>query len=360
MSRPTRPCWWRSGHDQPRDQESGALKHHLKQLKLPTMHGQCEPVPALFAGERRPPGFLLQLCELELIDREQRAAERRLKAAKFLPRRRWTSSTSRPVPASTSRWSWNWSVAIISTSGRTSCWWGTPGPARRTWRRPWGSPLWSRKENPLLASDGTDHYDAGGEGRASALTAAQLLGQARPDNPGRTGLRAGQQAGAELLFDVIATAYERQSLIVTSNLPFENWTEVLGSERLTGAALDRLTHRCHILETAARAIGCKMPRDAADLPQRRLNLYQPCRSDAGRARPQEPVDLALHNFGRPALHNSSPSTRSERIHFDVLSHGFNEAHFFCHHNRVFGHQNQLMIGRPFRLCSYEPASHGTA
>ena len=36
---------------------------------------------------------------------------------------------------------------------------------------------------------------------------------------------------------------------MTTNLPFENWTEVLGSERLTGAALDRLTHRCHILET---------------------------------------------------------------------------------------------------------------
>jgi hypothetical protein len=57
------------------------------------------------------------------------------------------------------------------------------------------------------------------------------------------------KAGAELLFDVIATAYERNSLVVTTNLPFENWTEVLGSERLTGAALDRLTHRCHILET---------------------------------------------------------------------------------------------------------------
>ena len=38
--------------------------------------------------------------------------------------------------------------------------------------------------------------------------------------------------GAELLFDVISTAYERTSLIVTTNLPFENWTEVLGSERL--------------------------------------------------------------------------------------------------------------------------------
>lgn len=54
--------------------------------------------------------------------------------------------------------------------------------------------------------------------------------------------------GAELLFEVVSRAYERLSLIVTTNLPFESWTEVLGSERLTGALLDRLTHRVHILE----------------------------------------------------------------------------------------------------------------
>ena len=54
--------------------------------------------------------------------------------------------------------------------------------------------------------------------------------------------------GAELLFEVVSRAYERTSLIVTTNLPFENWTEVMGSERLTGALLDRLTHRVHILE----------------------------------------------------------------------------------------------------------------
>jgi DNA replication protein DnaC len=65
------------------------------------------------------------------------------------------------------------------------------------------------------------------------------------------------KAGAELLFDVIATAYERNSLIVTTNLPFENWTEVLGSERLTGAALDRLTHRCHILEAKGESYRLK-------------------------------------------------------------------------------------------------------
>ena len=57
------------------------------------------------------------------------------------------------------------------------------------------------------------------------------------------------KVGAELLFDVIATAYQRSSVMVTTNLPFENWTEVLGSERLTRATLDRLALRCKIIET---------------------------------------------------------------------------------------------------------------
>jgi DNA replication protein DnaC len=61
------------------------------------------------------------------------------------------------------------------------------------------------------------------------------------------------KVGAELLFDVISTAYERTSVVVTTNLPFEQWTEVLGSERLVGATLDRLTHRCHILEATGES-----------------------------------------------------------------------------------------------------------
>lgn len=59
--------------------------------------------------------------------------------------------------------------------------------------------------------------------------------------------------GAELLFDVIWAAYERTSILVTTNLPFERWVEVLGCERLTGATLDRLTHRCHVLEANGRS-----------------------------------------------------------------------------------------------------------
>ena len=55
------------------------------------------------------------------------------------------------------------------------------------------------------------------------------------------------KTGAELLFEMLSQCYERGSVILTSNLPFEEWTGVLGSERLTGALLDRLTHRVHIL-----------------------------------------------------------------------------------------------------------------
>ena len=54
--------------------------------------------------------------------------------------------------------------------------------------------------------------------------------------------------GAELLFQVFSQRYERGSILVTTNLPFDEWTEVFGSERLTGALLDRLAHHVHILE----------------------------------------------------------------------------------------------------------------
>jgi len=56
------------------------------------------------------------------------------------------------------------------------------------------------------------------------------------------------KTGAELQFEVFSQRYERGSTLVTSNLPFDEWTEIFGSERLTGALLDRVTHHVHILE----------------------------------------------------------------------------------------------------------------
>ena len=56
------------------------------------------------------------------------------------------------------------------------------------------------------------------------------------------------KTGAELLFELISQRYERGSTLIPSNLPFEEWTETFGTERLTGALLDRLTHHVNILE----------------------------------------------------------------------------------------------------------------
>lgn len=56
------------------------------------------------------------------------------------------------------------------------------------------------------------------------------------------------KTGVELLFEAISQRYEQCSLIITSNLPLDEWPEVFGSEKLTGALLDRLTHHVYILE----------------------------------------------------------------------------------------------------------------
>ena len=58
------------------------------------------------------------------------------------------------------------------------------------------------------------------------------------------------KTGAELLFELISQRYERGATLITSNLPFDEWTGTFGTERLTGgsALLDRLTHHVNILE----------------------------------------------------------------------------------------------------------------
>lgn len=61
------------------------------------------------------------------------------------------------------------------------------------------------------------------------------------------------QVGAELLFQVISERAERATFIITTNLPFSEWTQVFPSARLCKALLDRITDRAHIIETGTES-----------------------------------------------------------------------------------------------------------
>ena len=57
------------------------------------------------------------------------------------------------------------------------------------------------------------------------------------------------EVGAEFLFQVVAERAEKAAVILTTNLPFSEWTQVIPNARLCKALLDRITDRAHILET---------------------------------------------------------------------------------------------------------------
>ena len=274
------------------------LRHHLKTLKLPTMHSECEKIAQRCAADNADHlAFLLQLCELELLERERRALQRRLKEARFPNYKTLENFDFKAQP----------SVNKVLVSELMRC-------------------LYiDNRENILLvgnAGTGKTHLatalavEACGRGkRVRFVRVTELITQlmeAREERElGRLkkqlsrldllvldelGYVPASKLGAELLFDVISTAYERTSLIITTNLPFEQWVEVLGSERLTGAALDRLTHRCHILECNGQSYRLK------DAKQRRHGQRH---GDLGGSAPEPPASPPPEEQQR--LHPQDPT-----------------------------------------------------
>jgi len=227
------------------------LKHHLKALKLPTMHAECEKIALRCAADNADHlAYLLQLCELELIERERKAAERRLKMARFPAHKlldefdfQARPSINKPLVLELVKGEYldkRENILLVGPSGT--------GKSHLATSLGMAACAQGRKVRFFRITELITLLLEAKEER-QLLRMRQQLGKLDLLVLDELGYVPASKAGAELLFDVIATAYERYSLIVTTNLPFENWTEVLGSERLTGAALDRLTHRCHILET---------------------------------------------------------------------------------------------------------------
>ena len=226
------------------------LEHHLKHLKLPTMAREYTSLAEVCAKDRSDyPEYLLRLAERELLNRERKSVERRLKDARF-PVPKTVDSFDFTSQASVNEQLYrellrgayidaHENVLFIGNSGTgkthmaTALGFAACAQGRRV--RFYGvtalvTELLEARENRRL------------ERLMVQLTRNHLL------ILDELGYVPFSKVGAELLFDVVSRAYERQSLAVTTNLPFENWVEVMGSERLTGALLDRLTHRVHIIE----------------------------------------------------------------------------------------------------------------
>ncbi len=225
------------------------LGHHLKQLKLPTILREYDKVARECAqGGVDHPGYLMRLVELELIDRERRVVERRIRAARFPAVKSFDTFDFTAIPSL--------NKMLVLELGRCE--------------------FILRRENIIaLGNSGTGKsHVALALGLAACqkgftvafTTAASLVTQLMEARDERRLLKLQRDlqavkllivdelgyvplsaTGAELLFETFSQRYERASTIITSNLPFEDWTSVLGSERLTGALLDRLTHHVSIL-----------------------------------------------------------------------------------------------------------------
>jgi len=116
------------------------LEHYLKQLKLPTMLREYVKLAEQCAKEgvdfQR---FLLRLVEAEMLERERKATERRIKAARFAVVKSLETFEYLAIPSLNKSWCWNWRGVSGLGGGTTSCVWAIPGRGRLTsrWRLGW-------------------------------------------------------------------------------------------------------------------------------------------------------------------------------------------------------------------------------
>ncbi|MDE1131664.1 MAG: IS21-like element helper ATPase IstB [Ascidiaceihabitans sp.] len=239
------------------------LQHHLKQLRLPTFQGEYAKQAQLCAAENKDHiHYLARLCEMELIDRERRMIERRIKAAKFPSTKSLDSFDFKIMPSLNKPLTMD--LARCDYVGRREniIALGPSGTGKTHIALGLGLAACQRGLKVRFTTAAAlvhDLIEAQDERRLQRLQ-KQLTSQNLLiiDELGFVPL---SKSGAELLFEVISQCYERGSIIITSNLPFDEWTEVFGSERLTGALLDRLTHHVHILEMNGESYRLKHSRN---------------------------------------------------------------------------------------------------
>jgi DNA replication protein DnaC len=226
------------------------LAHHLKQLRLPTILREYDKVAALCAAEKIDhPGYLLRLVEMELIDRERRVVERRIREARFPAIKSIDTFDFTAIPSVNKMLVLELARCEFITRRDNVIALGNSGTGKTHAALALGLAACQRGFSvAFYTAAGLVHTlnEARDERRLLKLQAQlQAVKLLIIDELGYVPL---SRTGAELLFDVFSQRHERGSTIVTSNLPFDEWTSVMGSERLTGALLDRLTHHVHILE----------------------------------------------------------------------------------------------------------------
>ncbi|HEX2940568.1 MAG TPA: IS21-like element helper ATPase IstB [Rhodopila sp.] len=238
------------------------LAHHLKALKLPTFLREYAKVAAECAKDRADhPRFLLRLAELELLDRERRLVERRIRAAHFPAVKSLETFDFTAIPSLNKMLVLDLARCEYIGAHDNIIALGNSGTGKTHVVLALGLAACQRGLSVgFMTAAGLVHQlmEARDERRLlrlqAQLAALKLL---IIDELGYVPL---SQTGAELLFEVFSQRHERGSTIVTSNLPFEDWTSVFGAERLTGALLDRLTHHVHILEMNGESYRLKQSR----------------------------------------------------------------------------------------------------